>query len=57
MLELTSRACAAGSLTKLTAGAMCAILVQHQPEGAILVDESLTSGGAYWEAAKVTMIR
>jgi hypothetical protein len=24
-----------------------------QPEGTILVDESLTSGNAYWEACKV----
>ncbi len=25
-----------------------------QPEGAVLVDESLTSGGTYWESSKVS---
>ncbi|KAK9825479.1 hypothetical protein WJX74_000391 [Apatococcus lobatus] len=38
---------------KLTAQAMCTLVAQSQPEGTIMVDESLTSGTAYWEAAKV----
>ena len=38
---------------KLTAQAMCALVAQSQPEGTIMVDESLTSGTAYWEMGKV----
>jgi hypothetical protein len=34
---------------KLTAAAMCAVIAAVQPEGAIIVDESLTSGGSYWD--------
>ena len=32
---------------------MCAVIAHLQPEGAIIVDESLTSGGAYWDLSKV----
>ena len=32
---------------------MCAAIAHLQPENAIIVDESLTSGGAYWELSKV----
>lgn len=32
----------------LTAAAMCALLVRHQPPHSIIVDESITSGTAYW---------
>lgn len=38
----------------LTAAAMCQVVAALQPPGTILVDESLTSGTAYWEASKVT---
>jgi len=34
---------------KLTAHKVCQVLAATQPEGAILVDESLTSGGSYWD--------
>jgi len=34
---------------KLTANAMCAVIAHLQPENAIVVDESLTSGTQYWE--------
>lgn len=37
----------------LTAAAMCQAVAALQPPGTILVDESLTSGTAYWEASKV----
>ena len=33
---------------KLTATKLCAAIAYAQPEGAIIVDESLTSGGPYW---------
>ncbi|KAL6776627.1 hypothetical protein ACKKBG_A21880 [Auxenochlorella protothecoides x Auxenochlorella symbiontica] len=36
---------------RLTAAAMCATIAALQPEGAIVVDEALTSGTAYWEAS------
>ncbi len=32
---------------------MCAVIAHVQPEDAIVVDESLTSGGAYWDLSKV----
>ena len=32
---------------------MCAVIAHVQPEDAIIVDESLTSGGAYWDLSKV----
>ena len=32
---------------------MCAVIAHMQPEDAIIVDESLTSGGAYWDLSKV----
>lgn len=38
---------------RLTARSMCAIIAHMQPEGVITVDESLTSGGAYWDLSKV----
>jgi len=38
---------------RLTAAAMCQALAALQPPDSILVDESLTSGNAYWEASKV----
>ena len=34
---------------RLTASAMCAVIAATQPEGAVIVDESLTSGGSYWD--------
>ncbi|GLC46297.1 hypothetical protein PLESTB_000996200 [Pleodorina starrii] len=37
---------------RLTAAALCAVLAALQPEGAVVVDESLTSGSSYWEASK-----
>ncbi|KAK9806179.1 hypothetical protein WJX72_004533 [[Myrmecia] bisecta] len=37
---------------RLTAAALCIALAALQPPDAIIVDESLTSGGAYWEASK-----
>ncbi|KAI8469996.1 MAG: thiamine pyrophosphate enzyme, N-terminal TPP binding domain-containing protein [Monoraphidium minutum] len=37
---------------RLTAASLCAALAALQPEGAIIVDESLTSGSAYWDASK-----
>lgn len=39
------------STGRLTAAAMCATIAALQPEGAIVVDEALTSGTAYWEAS------
>ncbi|WIA19312.1 hypothetical protein OEZ85_003945 [Tetradesmus obliquus] len=36
----------------LTAAALCQAVAALQPAGTILVDESLTSGTAYWEASK-----
>lgn len=33
----------------LTATSLCAIVAHLQPEAAVVVDESLTSGGAYWD--------
>jgi len=38
---------------KLNPAALCAVVAALQPEGTILVDESLTSGGAYYELSKV----
>jgi len=38
-----------GFAGKLTARSMCAVIAHLQPESAIIIDESLTSGGAYWE--------
>jgi hypothetical protein len=40
------------SAGKLTARAMCEVIAHLQPEGAIIVDESLTSGGTYYETSK-----
>ncbi|DBA95904.1 TPA: hypothetical protein ACH3X1_001437 [Trebouxia sp. C0004] len=37
---------------KLTARSMCAVIAHVQPEDIIIVDESLTSGGAYWDLSK-----
>ena len=34
---------------------MCAVISHLQPEDAIVVDESLTSGGAYWDLSKVPL--
>jgi hypothetical protein len=42
-----------GIAGRLTAALLCQVVAALQPEGAITVDEALTSGGAYWEAAKV----
>jgi acetolactate synthase-1/2/3 large subunit len=36
---------------QLTAAAMCAVVAALQPEGVVVVDESLTSGNAYWAAS------
>lgn len=38
---------------KLTAASLCAAIACLQPEGSIIVDESLTTGGAYWDLSKV----
>lgn len=38
---------------RLTAAGLCQTVAALQPPGTIVVDESLTSGTAYWEAAKV----
>jgi len=38
----------------LTAAGMSQLIAALQPEGCVVVDESLTSGGAYWEASKVS---
>jgi len=38
----------ASPATALTAGLMCAAVAAAQPAGAIIVDESLTSGTEYW---------
>lgn len=37
---------------KLTAAKLCAVVAELQPENAIVVDESITSGGQYWELSK-----
>lgn len=37
---------------KLSPTSMCQVVAALQPEGAIIIDESLTSGNAYWEASK-----
>jgi len=39
----------ATNTNKLTARDLCAVIATRQPENAIIVDESLTSGGAYWD--------
>ena len=39
---------------KLTAAALCQTVAAVQPPDCIVVDESLTSGGAYWEYSKAT---
>ena len=36
----------------LTAQQLCAIVARYQPENAIVVDESMTSGAHYWESSK-----
>ncbi|KAJ9469012.1 putative acetolactate synthase large subunit IlvX [Diplonema papillatum] len=36
---------------KLNASKLCSCLAALQPDNAIIVDESLTSGGSYWEAS------
>lgn len=36
---------------RLTAANLCTIVAALQPEGAIIVDESLTSGGSYFDAS------
>ena len=38
---------------ELTARSLCAAIARLQPEGAIIIDESLTSGTAYWELSQV----
>ena len=35
----------------LTPASLCAVVAATQPEGTILVDESLTSGGSYWDVS------
>lgn len=47
----TGSAPAAG---KLTARSLCAVIAHMQPEGAVVVDESLTTGGEYWDLSKVS---
>ncbi|KAG2438886.1 hypothetical protein HYH02_010683 [Chlamydomonas schloesseri] len=41
-----------GGGSRLTAAELCAVVAALQPAGCVLVDESLTSGGSYWEASK-----
>ena len=43
------------SAGKLTTTSMCTVIAHLQPDKAIIVDESLTSGGAYWDLSKVGM--
>lgn len=38
---------------KLSPVSLCQTLAALQPENCIIVDESLTSGGSYWEQSKV----
>ena len=40
----------------LTPRALCAAIVSLQPEGAIVVDESLTSGSSYWELSQALLL-
>ena len=42
----------ASSNTPLTAGLLCAAVAAAQPAGAIIVDESLTSGTDYWSLSQ-----
>ncbi|KXZ51227.1 hypothetical protein GPECTOR_13g714 [Gonium pectorale] len=37
---------------RLTPAALCSVVAALQPEGAVVVDESLTSGSSYWEASQ-----
>lgn len=39
--------------SRLTAAALCAVVAALQPEGCVVVDESLTAGSTYWEASQV----
>lgn len=52
---LTPAACHAAlcSAGRLTAAGLCQTVAALQPADTVLVDESLTSGNAYWEASKV----
>ena len=36
---------------KLTAASMCGVVAKYQPVNCVVVDESLTSGGTYWDAS------
>jgi acetolactate synthase-1/2/3 large subunit len=38
---------------RLSSPLLCAVVACMQPSGSIIVDESLTSGGSYWNASKV----
>lgn len=42
-----------GFAGRLAAAALCQAVAAVQPADTVLVDESLTSGNAYWEASKV----
>jgi hypothetical protein len=42
-----------GFAGRLSAAALCQAVAAVQPADAVLVDESLTSGNAYWEASNV----
>lgn len=48
-----STAGAAAAAGVLTAAGLCQTIAALQPADTILVDESLTSGGSYWDASKV----
>ncbi|KAF5833363.1 thiamine diphosphate-binding protein [Dunaliella salina] len=37
---------------RLSPPLMCTVIASMQPEGCVVVDESLTSGGAYWNASR-----
>lgn len=39
--------------SRLTAAGLCAVVAAMQPEGCVVVDESLTTGSTYWEASQV----
>jgi hypothetical protein len=49
----TPHPCPVTAVGRLTAAALCQAVAVLQPADAVLVDESLTTGNAYWEASKV----
>ncbi|EFN57872.1 hypothetical protein CHLNCDRAFT_56997 [Chlorella variabilis] len=51
-LAACPRRCTMQAGGPLSAAALCQTVAALQPAGAIVVDESLTSGGAYWAASR-----